>query len=106
MKGEYHEFININKEDKKYFHIFFNDNKNKEIENISLHRNDNVSKISIIMDCQIKSFSKLFYQCGCIEFIEFKKFCRNNITDMSYMFDVCSSLEELNLNNFNTDNVI
>ena len=33
MKGKYGKFININEEDKKYFHIYFNDNKKKEIEN-------------------------------------------------------------------------
>ena len=42
-KGEYGEFINIKKEDKKFFHIYFNDNKNIEIENTLLHKNDNVS---------------------------------------------------------------
>ena len=105
MKGEYGKFINIKEEDKKYFLIYFNDNKKKEIENTSFNRNDNVSKISIIIDYQIKSFSELFYCCGCIESIEFKKFCRNNVTDMSGMFDECSSLKELNLNNFNTNNV-
>ena len=73
-KGEYGKFININEEDKKFIHIYFNDNKNKEIENTSFNRNDNVSKISIIIDYQIKSFSRLFYYCKCIEFIEFKKF--------------------------------
>ena len=78
-KGEYGEFINIKKEDKKFFHIYFNDNKNKEIENTSLHKNDNVSKISIIIDYQIKSFSRLFAFCDCIESIEFKKFYRNNV---------------------------
>ena len=31
MKGAYGEFININKEDKKYFHIYFNDNKKKKL---------------------------------------------------------------------------
>ena len=55
MKGKYGKFININEEDKKYFHIYFNDNKKKEIENTSLYKN-NVSKISIIIDYQIKSF--------------------------------------------------
>ena len=35
-KGEYGEFININEEDKKYIHIYFNDNKKKEIENTLL----------------------------------------------------------------------
>ena len=32
MKGECGDFINIKEEDKKYFHIYFNDNKKKEIE--------------------------------------------------------------------------
>ena len=105
MKGKYGKFININEEDKKYFHIYFNDNKKKEIENTSLYKDDNVSKISIIIDYQIKSFSRLFSYCECIESIEFKKFYRNNVTDMGYMFYGCSSLKELNLNNFNTNNV-
>ena len=105
MKGKYGKFININEEDKKYFHIYFNDNKKKEIENTSLYKDDNVSKISIIIDYQIKSFSELFYYCECIESIKFKKFYRNNVTNMSGMFRGCSSLKELNLNNFNTNNV-
>ena len=29
MKGEYGKFIKIKEEDKKYFHIYFNDNKKK-----------------------------------------------------------------------------
>ena len=74
--------------------------KKKEIENTSLYKDDNVSKISIIIDYQIKSFSELFYYCECIESIKFKKFYRNNVTDMSWMFSGCSSLKELNLINF------
>ena len=60
-KGKYGKFININEEDKKFIHIYFNDNKNKELENTSISRNDNVSKISIIIDYQIKSFSRLYF---------------------------------------------
>ena len=67
MKGKYGDFINIKEEDKKYLHIYFNDNKNKEIKNISLNKDDNVSKISIIIDYYIKSFSQLFYNCWSIE---------------------------------------
>jgi len=105
MKGEYGKFLHIYTKDKKYFHIYFNDNKKKEIEITTLNKDDNVSKISIIIDYQIKSFSQLFFMCRCIESIEFKKFYRNNVVDMSYMFGGCSSLKELNLNNFNTNNV-
>ena len=74
--------------------------KKKEIENTYLYKNVNVSKISIIIDYQIKSFSELFYNCECIQSIKFKKFYRNNVTNMSGMFDGCSSLKELNINNF------
>ena len=55
--------------------------------------------IKIRIDYQIKSFPKLFYECECIESIKFKKFYRNNVTDMSYMFSGCSSLKDLNLSN-------
>ena len=105
MKGKCGKFINIKEEDKKYIHIYFNDNKNKEIENTSLNEDDNVSKISIIIDYQIKLLSELFYDCKGIESIKFKKFYRNNVTDMNSMFEECSSLKELNLYNFNTNNV-
>ena len=81
MKGKYGKFINIKEEDKRNIHIYFNDNKNKEIKNISLNKDDNVSKISIIIDYQIKSFSELFCFCKCVESIEFKKFYRNDVTD-------------------------
>ena len=32
LKGIYGEFINIKKEDKKYFDIYFNDNKKKKLK--------------------------------------------------------------------------
>ena len=64
-----------------------------------------MKKIKIIIDYQVKSFNKLFFKCYCIESINFKKFYRNNIIDMSWMFNGCSSLKELNLTNFNTNNV-
>ena len=105
VTGKYGRFINIDENNKLYYHIYFNDNK-KEIKNkYKINKKDKVTKIKIIMDYQIKSFNKLFHNCKCIESINFKKFYRNNITDMSCMFRGCSSLKELNLNNFNTNNV-
>ena len=104
IENKYGKFINI-KEDKEYYHIFYNDNYEEEIKSIDLNENDKVSKINIIIDNQVKSFFKLFSECYCIESIHFKRFYRNNITNMSWMFSWCSSLKELNLNHFNTDNV-
>ena len=105
VKNKYGTFINIKEEDKKYYHIYFNDNKEEEIKNSPKKNNFNVSKINIIIDYQVESFNKLFEDCFYIESIYFKKFYRNNIIDMSEMFSCCSSLKELNYNNLKTNNV-
>ena len=124
-------FINFPKQkDELYYHIYF-DNNTKEVKRNYLLNNENISKIKIIIDYQITSFSGLFYNCKCIKSIDFKKFNRINInnmsfmfwsclflknvyfsnfntikvTDMSSMFSRCSSLEEIDLSQFNTNNV-
>ena len=105
-KGKYGKFMNIfNKNDELFYHIYFNDNNEEIKDKYEIKEEDKVTKIKIIIDYQIKSFNSLFKWCECIESINFKKFYRNNITDMSWMFLGCKSLKELNLNNFNTNNV-
>ena len=47
----------------------------------------------------------MFYECSSLKELNLNNFNTNNVTDMSYMFYECSSLKELNLNNFNTNNV-
>ena len=106
LENKYGNFINIlNKEEESYFHIYFNDDKD-EIKRNHLNEIDQVTKIKIIIDYQIKSFFQLFFRCKCIKSINFKKFHRNNINNMSCLFYGCSSLNELNIFNFKTDNVI
>ncbi len=102
MKDICGKFINIEEGDKEYYHIYYNDKKEEEIKSTYLNKKDKVSKINIIIDYHVKSFSNIFHYS---ETINFKKFYRNNITDMSYMFNGCSSLRELNLSNFNTNYV-
>ena len=104
VKNKYGKFINIDEEDEIHYHIYFNDNK-EEIKRKYFNKNDNVSKIKIIIDYQVKSFKELFCYCEYIEYICFKKFYRNNINNMEGMFWECSSLKELNLSNCNTNNV-
>ena len=60
VEDECGKFINFDKGDDKYYHIYFNDNK-EEIKRNDLNENDNVTKIKIIIDYQVKSFYKLFY---------------------------------------------
>ena len=47
----------------------------------------------------------MFICCSSLKELNLNNFNTNNVTDMSYMFNGCSSLKELNLNNFNTNNV-
>ena len=106
IENKYGKYINIiNKSDEAYFNIFFNNDK-KSIKSNTLNKLDKVKKITIKIKYQVSSFKELFKDCECIESITFKKFYRNNITDMSYMFSGCISLKELNLDNFNTEHVI
>ena len=97
-------FVNIDEGYESYFHIYFNDNKD-EIKRKYLNENDNVKKIKILIDYQIKSFYELFRYCKCIESISFPKFYRTNIENMNGMFYFCSSLKNINLSNIKTDNV-
>jgi hypothetical protein len=70
-------FINFNKSEQFYFHIYFN-NSNKEIKRYIINKSAKVKNIKIIIDYQVKSFKDLFKNCKCIESINFKKFYRNN----------------------------
>ena len=88
----YGTFINIDDEEKEYYHIYF-DNSKEEIKRNYLDEKEKVNSIKIIIDYQVKSFKKLFINCINISSIFFKKFNRINITDMNYMFYNCSSLK-------------
>ena len=100
-------FIKFPKKYKNKFYIYFNDDYSKEMKQNFINFNkEKVRKVKIIIDNEIKSFSRFFEECISIEKIKFIKFNRKDITDMSSMFDGCSSLKELNFNNnFYTDNV-
>jgi len=107
QKGEdkHIPFINIKKGEEKYYHIYFDNNMTQEIKRNYLRKDDKVRTIKIKINYQIKSFNKLFYNCKCIKYIDFKRFYRIDINDMSGMFYDCSLLKKINFNNFITENV-
>ena len=76
---KYVKFIKVNENDKLYYHIYLNDNKEEIKNKYEINKKDKVTKIKIIIDYQVKSFKGLFYGYYCIESINFKKFYRNNI---------------------------
>ena len=64
-KKKYGKFININENDKLYYHIYFNDNKEEIKNKYKIDEKDKVTKIKVIIDYQVKSFEGLFYWCKC-----------------------------------------
>ena len=104
VKNNYGNFINYDIKNEQDYHIYF-DNNEEEIGRSFLIENEGINSIKIIIGYQVESFKELFIYCECIESIYFKKFFRNNITNMCSMFSGCSSLKELNLSNFKTENV-
>ena len=48
--------------------------------------------------------SYMFYNCSSLEELNLNNFNANNVTYMSCMFEYCPKLKELNLNSFNTIN--
>ena len=49
--------------------------------------------------------SEMFLGCSSLKELNLNNFNTNKVTRMAYMFNKCSSLKELNINNFNTNNV-
>ena len=49
--------------------------------------------------------SYMFSRCSSLKELNLSNFNTNNVTHMFGMFFGCSSLKELNLSNFNTNNV-
>ena len=45
----------------------------------------------------------MFFGCSSLKELNLNNFNTNNVTDMSCMFIGCSSLKELNLSNFNVN---
>ena len=71
---ENNKFININDEkDKPFYHIYLNDFKN-EIDSNYVIKDENDTKIKILIDMEVKSLAKLFKRCFYVKEIKFIKF--------------------------------
>ena len=93
FKYEYGPFFNFNKELSSFYHEYCDDCKEEKLYK-RLHffdEDSNLKKITLIIDCEIKSLKGLFKNRKNIEKINFIKFNRNDINDMSEMFYNCST---------------
>ena len=102
--NKYGQFINIMKNDEEYFRIYFN-NDEKEIKRSFIEEKENITNIKVIINHKVKSFCGLFQNIKCIKSINFTKYYRNNVGNMSNMFAFCSSLKEINITNYGANNI-
>ena len=103
IKNKYGKFINVYEKKKKYYHIYFNDNKEEIKNKYSINEEDKVTKIKISIDYNVKSLEGLFNRCNCIETINFKNYCRKG-NCVENIFSGCSSLKEISVSNFYKNN--
>ena len=80
IKDKKNTIINYFVEEKEYYHLFIDD---KELKRRNyFKRKENVKKIKVLIDMEIKSLMRLFLGCKYIKEINFVKFNRNNIENM------------------------
>ena len=95
------KFVNL--DDKSYVNIYFNNHKRRNKTFYLEVRS--IKTIKIVIDYEIKTLKGLFKNCEYIKEINFIKFNRKDISDISEMFYGCKNLDNLNLLNFKTDRV-
>ena len=62
MENASGKFVNIDDENKPYYHVYFNDER-KEIKKYNINEQDKVNKIKIKIDYQVKTLNGLFENC-------------------------------------------
>ena len=88
------KFIDLNREDKPYCHIYIN-NDTQDIDSNHIVQEDEVFVIKIILDYKFDHFWYLFSECDAIEEINVIKFNRKNIDTLGYMFYKCPFLTKV-----------
>ena len=73
VNNKFGKFINIKKEDEKYYHIYFDNNK-KEKNSHYINKDEKIENIKIIIDYKIKSFKNLFLNVGALNLSILKNF--------------------------------
>ena len=64
-----------------------------------------IYKIEYVFKNKLTKINCLFYGCELLTNLDLSNFNSQNVSNMSYMFCCCFSLKNLNLSNFNTGNV-
>ena len=104
--------ILFNKKNKDGINVYLNDIKINMINEDNKwkidynFKKDGKYKFKIIFNNNIKSFHRFFQDCSNLYSIDLSNFDSKNVTDISYMFNLCHKLKEIKgMKTFNTSNV-
>ena len=97
-----------NKEDIIDIQIFNDEEKekiNNECKEFFSFQKEGEYTIKYYLKDEYSSCKALFSYCQILKEINLSNFNSENITDMSYMFNRCKNVTKINLSNFNTKNI-
>ena len=88
--------------------LYFNDKKIKFDYKLKVNAKREKKEINIRFKFKknLTNMSYMFYNCSSLNSIDFSRFNTDKVTNMSWMLYNCSSLNSIDLSSFNTDNVI
>ena len=104
-------YVAVEKDNKIQLQCFIyctdaNSRKGRDDNYYGLFQNSEATKIEILScGSEIKNMLNMFFDCSSLTNLNLSKFNTQNVTDMYGMFSYCSSLKELDLSSFNTTNV-
>ena len=104
-KGYYlkDEFIECNKELRNKIKVIINGNE--LVDNMKFNfKKEGEYKIYIKEKEELSNMSYMFSHCESLESIDLSKFITINVTNMARMFNCCEPLQSIDLSNFNTSN--
>jgi len=88
------------------FELFVNGNLQNYTGKSIYNLNEQTNNITIKFNFQLNSCKKMFYNLDNIIKFDLSKFDSSQVTDMTSMFEFCTSLTILNINNIDTSKVI
>ena len=96
--------VDINEEIESKVKILSDNNKEKLIFKKKFNK-VGINTIDFIIEENLNNMSFMFNKCSSLKRIEFISFETTQVTNMVAMFQECNELEYLDLSNFNTSNV-
>ena len=105
LEGEKYALFEIKIKGKKVYLYCSNVESSRNIDGI-FAETTHVSISVIACDTiNVKDMGEMFKNCSSLENLDISNFNTKNVTNMKYMFCGCENLKKLNIENFNTKNV-